>query len=187
LICVFLDRDGTLIRHRPYLADPMCVQLLPTVVEGLTTLVEAGCKLFLHSNQSGIGRGYFSLDDTMACNDEMLRQIGLGPRLFEGTCLCPEAPDQTIVYRKPSPKYAQEVIAQYGVTEHDICYVGDNISDLLTARNLGCLGLGVSTGVGDLGSFLSQSGLDSRFPVFESFAGAARHLLAHFQGANVPD
>jgi D-glycero-D-manno-heptose 1,7-bisphosphate phosphatase len=188
LICVFLDRDGTLIRHRPYLADPACVHLLPTVVEGLTALVHAGCKLFLHSNQSGIGRGYFSLTDAIACNDEMLRQIGLGPELFEGICVCPEAPDQAIVYRKPSPKYALEIMEKYRVTKRDICYVGDNISDLLTAQNLGCLGLGVSTGVDDLRLLLGQSGLvAARFPVFESFADAAKHMLAQFQGANAPD
>jgi D-glycero-D-manno-heptose 1,7-bisphosphate phosphatase len=184
LNCVFLDRDGTLIRHRPYLADAACVELLPTVVEGLTELAKIGCQLFLHTNQSGIGRGYFSLTDAIACNDEMLRQIGLGPEIFAGVCLCPEAPDQTVVYRKPSPKYALEIIANYGITKRDICYLGDNISDLLTARNLGCMGVGVSTGVHDLRPMLRQIGLAEQFPVFDSFIDAAKHVVAHFYRAN---
>ena len=185
--CVFIDRDGTLIRHRPYLADPACVELLPTVAQGLAELDNAGCKLFLHSNQSGIGRGYFSLADAIACNDEMLRQIGLGPELFEGVCVCPEAPDQVVVYRKPSPKYALEIVAKYRITERDICYVGDNISDLMTARNLGCMGIGVSTGVHDLRPMLQQSGLEKRYPIFDNFADAAKHVVAHFQRANAAD
>lgn len=185
--CVFLDRDGTLIRYLPYLADPACVELLPGVAEGLAELAIAGCKLFLHSNQSGIGRGYFSLSDAHACNDEMLRQIGLGPELFSGICLCPETPGQAVVYRKPSPKYALEIIAKYGITERDICYLGDNISDLLTARNLGCMGLGLSTGVRNLRPMLQQSGLAEQFLVFDKFTDAAKHVLTHFQRANAAD
>ena len=185
--CVFLDRDGTLIRHRPYLADPACVELLPTVVEGLTELAKIGCQLFLHTNQSGIGRGYFSLTDAIACNDEMLRKIGLGPELFAGVCLCPEAPDETVVCRKPSSRYGLEIIAKYGITKRDICYLGDDISDLLTARNLGCMGIGVSTGVHDLQRMLQQNGLAEQYPVFDSFTDAAKHALAYFQRANAAD
>jgi D-glycero-D-manno-heptose 1,7-bisphosphate phosphatase len=187
LNCVFLDRDGTLITHRPYLSDPACVNLLPTVIEGLREFISAGCKLFLHSNQSGIGRGYFSLADAIACNDEMLQQIGLGPELFAGICLCPEAPDQPVVYRKPSPRYALEIIAKYNLTKRDVCYLGDNISDLLTARNIGCSGFGISTGVHDLLPMLRDSGLANQFPIFSSFADAAKHAIAHFQAGNAGD
>ena len=63
---VVLDRDGTLIRHVPYLSRPEQVEVLPGVVAGLTELRKAGCKLFLHTNQSGIGRGYFSLEEALA-------------------------------------------------------------------------------------------------------------------------
>jgi len=184
LKCVFVDRDGTLIRHRPYLADPANVELLPTVADGLTEFVSAGCKLFLHSNQSGIGRGYFSQSDALACNEEMLRQIGLGPQLFAGVCMCPETPDQAVIYRKPSPKYALEIIAKYGITRHDICYLGDNSSDMLTARNLGCLGVALSTGVHDLRPMLQQSGFGDGFPVFDNFMDAAKHVLSHFRHQN---
>jgi histidinol-phosphate phosphatase family protein len=136
--CVFLDRDGTLIRHIPYLCDLRQVQLLPTVVSGLGELLKADCRLFLHTNQSGIGRGYFSLREALACNSEMIRQIGLGPDLFAGVCLCPEAPGQPIEYRKPSPKYAREVMITYATDVRRLCYIGDNITDLMTAREVGC-------------------------------------------------
>src|SRR3990167_5676377 len=104
MVYIVLDRDGTLIRNKHYLSDPELVEVLPTVVGGLTKLIKSGCKLFLHTNQSGIGRGYFSLADAIECNNEMLRQIGLGDNLFKDICLCPETPDQGIHYRKPSPK-----------------------------------------------------------------------------------
>jgi len=184
LKCVFIDRDGTLIRHRPYLADPAQVELLPTVVDGLNEFVSAGCELYLHSNQSGIGRGYFSQSDALACNDEMLRQIGLGPQLFAGVCICPESPEQIANYRKPSPKYALEIISKYGITRDDVCYLGDNVSDMLTARNLGCLGVALSTGVHSLQSMLRQSGFADDFPIFDNFMDAAKHVLTHFRYAH---
>ena len=180
---VFLDRDGTLIRHVPYLCDPNDVQILPTVVDGLTELVRAECKLFLHTNQSGIGRGYYSLADAVACNEKMLSQIGLGRALFDDVCLCPEAPNQEVSYRKPSPKYAHEVMARYAAEKSRLCYVGDNISDLLTAKNVGCAGVGVNTGGYDLRELLRRYDLE-QFPVFDNFLDAASHVVDHFRRSN---
>jgi D-glycero-D-manno-heptose 1,7-bisphosphate phosphatase len=178
---VVLDRDGTLIRHVPYLSRPEQVEVLPGVVAGLTELRKAGCKLFLHTNQSGIGRGYFSLEEALACNEEMLSQIGLGAQLFESVCVAPEAPDQPADYRKPSLKFGAELIEKYKVKPHDLCYVGDNVSDLLAAKNIGCHGIGVNTGLHDLRLLLREQQLEDRFPVFESFLDAVSHLLAHDQ------
>lgn len=177
-ICVFLDRDGTLIRHIPYLCDPRRVELLPTVVPGLTQLAAAGCKLFLHTNQSGIGRGYFSLEQALACNEEMMQQIGLGPDLFADVCVCPEVPDEPARYRKPSPSYGREIIERYATTASCAYYLGDNLSDLLTARNLGCTGVGVNTGIEDLQLLLRDAGLQNEFAVFNTFIEAATHIVA---------
>lgn len=174
---IVLDRDGTLIRHIPYLCDPAQVQLLPTVKEGLAKLVKSGRKLFLHTNQSGVGRGYFSLSDAIACNDEMLRQIGLGKNLFEDICLCPESPGQELNYRKPSSKYGLELISKYSASKNEICYVGDNITDLLTAHNIGCVGVGVDTGGHDLRQMLRDHGLEDHFPVFDNFLEATNYIL----------
>lgn len=174
---VFLDRDGTLIRHIPYLCDPLQVELLPTVRQGLELLTGSGCKLFLHTNQSGIGRGYFSLTEAQACNQAMLRQIGMGGDLFVDVCLCPEVPGQEILYRKPSPKFALETFARHAFEKEDAYYVGDNLTDLLTAKNVCCHGVGVNTGVMDLRDGLRKQGLEEIFPVFDSFAAAAAYIV----------
>jgi D-glycero-D-manno-heptose 1,7-bisphosphate phosphatase len=177
---VFLDRDGTLVRHVPYLSAPSEIELLPTVVAGLEELLAAGCKLFLHSNQSGIGRGYFSMADAVACNEAMIKRIGLGHELFAEVRLCPETPDGEIAYRKPSPNYAREVMAKYGASADMLCYVGDNVTDLMTAHNVGCAGVGVSTGVPGLTQLLREHGLQ-HFPVFDTFREAAGHIVNHFR------
>jgi D-glycero-D-manno-heptose 1,7-bisphosphate phosphatase len=177
--CVFIDRDGTLIRHVPYLCDVERVELLPTVVEGLSELRAAGCKLFLHSNQSGIGRGYFSPAQAEACNVRMLQCLGLGADLFDEVRLCPEAPEQEIAYRKPSPRYALEVMAKYAADRRDLCYIGDNVTDLLTARNVGCAAVGVTTGVAELRRSALEHGLECA--VFETFLDAARYVVSDFK------
>lgn len=179
-----LDRDGTLIRHIPYLCDPGHVEVLPTVVAGLTAFVKSEFKLFLHTNQSGIGRGYFSLADAVACNNEMLKQIGLGHELFEDICVCPETPDQDLYFRKPSPEYGLAIIAKYAIQKSDICYLGDNVTDLLTAKNIGCMGVGVNTGLHDLRQMLEERNLEECFPVFDNFLDAANYIVSYNRRPN---
>jgi D-glycero-D-manno-heptose 1,7-bisphosphate phosphatase len=175
---VVIDRDGTLIRHIPYLCDPAQVELLPGVREGMTRLKAAGCLLFLHTNQSGVGRGYFKLEAALRCNDEMVRQLGMGEQLFEAVCVSPEAPNAPVEFRKPSPRFGRELLVRYDASAQDLCYIGDNVSDLLTAHNIGCLGIGVSTGVHDLERELASEGLNGMFPIVEGFLAAAECLLA---------
>lgn len=172
-----MDRDGTLIKYIPYLSDPLLVEVLPTVAFGLQKLKEAGCLLFLHTNQSGIARGYFSEEAAIGCNDEMLNQLNLGLDLFDGICVCPEAPDGVVEYRKPSPRFGLELINRFNCDRNDIFYIGDNISDLLTAKNIGCRGVGVNTGVQDLRQELARENLASSFTVHDSFMAAVDHLL----------
>jgi D-glycero-D-manno-heptose 1,7-bisphosphate phosphatase len=173
---VFLDRDGTLIRHIPYLHDPGAVELLPTVTEGLLLLRAAGCRLYLHTNQAGVGRGYFTLAEAVACNDSMLARIGLGVDLFAEICVAPERPDQPAQYRKPSPRFAREIMDRARLGVADLCYVGDNLSDLETARNVGCAAAGLTTGVHDLRALAAGAGL-SNYPLFDRFVDAARWIV----------
>lgn len=175
---VILDRDGTLIRHVPYLADPAKVELLPTVLDGLRALRAVDCTLYLHTNQSGVGRGYFTLDDVVACNQAMIDHLGLGAAVFSEICVAPEHPDGRIVYRKPSPAWGQGLMRRRKLDATSLCYVGDSLADLHTARNLGCLGIGVNTGEFDLRAVLAAEGLADLFPVVDRFSDAADLILA---------
>ncbi|MFM7131889.1 MAG: HAD-IIIA family hydrolase, partial [bacterium] len=74
---VFLDRDGTLIIERNYLSCPDQVEILPGVVEGLKQLAEAGYLLVIVTNQSGVGRGYFTLERVAEVHDRMFALLGL--------------------------------------------------------------------------------------------------------------
>ena len=134
---IFLDRDGTLIENRHYLSSPEGVAVLPGVRDALARAREAGTKLFLFTNQSGVGRGYFTLADVEAVNWRMIDAIGLGDDLFAGICVAPERPDEPPVYRKPSPRFIQEMLAEHGLAAEAAWMVGDAPSDWEAGINAG--------------------------------------------------
>jgi D-glycero-D-manno-heptose 1,7-bisphosphate phosphatase len=91
---LFLDRDGTLIVDKVYLADPAGVELIAGSSEALRRARSLGFKLFLFTNQSGIGRGLHTLEDTHRVNARMEDLLGLPAPVFDAVCVAPEAPDQ---------------------------------------------------------------------------------------------
>ena len=110
---VFLDRDGTLIKDVHYLKDPKDIKLIEGVGEALVHMKKSGYSLFMHTNQSGIARGYYDWDDVHACNRHMLELYGLEHDFWNGICIAPEHPDGELGYRKPSEKYQLEMIKKF--------------------------------------------------------------------------
>lgn len=134
---IFLDRDGTLIEHVPYLASADGVIVLPGVREALSLAMQHGAKLFLFTNQSGVGRGYFTLADVESVNQRMIDLIGLGDDVFTGICIAPEHPDDPPVYRKPCPRYILETLAAHAIAADEAWMIGDAPSDWQAGRNAG--------------------------------------------------
>jgi len=126
---VFLDRDGTLIENRHYLASPEGVVLLPGVPEAVGAMLAAGTRLFLFTNQSGVGRGYFTLTDVEAVNRRMIELLGHGADVFTRICIATERPDEPQVYRKPSPRFIREMLTEHGIQAAAAWMVGDSPAD----------------------------------------------------------
>jgi len=143
---LFLDRDGTLILDKDYLSDPEGVELIPDVTEALKSARDLGYLLFLFTNQSGIGRGYHTLEDAQACNQRMLDLLDLGDDLFAAICIAPEAPDQISAYRKPSPRFILEMRAKHSLDPQQCWMVGDRESDLEAGLNAHINAVAVCTG-----------------------------------------
>jgi D-glycero-D-manno-heptose 1,7-bisphosphate phosphatase len=143
---LFLDRDGTLIIDKVYLADPAGVELLPGAAGALRRARELGFRLFLFTNQSGIGRGYHTLANTERVNARLEELLGLPRPVFDGVCIAPEAPGQPAVYRKPSPRFILETVAQHHLDPATCYMVGDSPADILSALNAGIHPVVVRTG-----------------------------------------
>src|SRR2546423_9218443 len=101
---VFLDRDGTLIVDKDYLSRPQDVVIFRGVETALKRLQNAGFKLFIVSNQSGVGRGYFTMHDCEKVNQHLADQLKKDGVRFEKIYIAPEAPDEPSRGRKPSPQ-----------------------------------------------------------------------------------
>lgn len=171
---LFLDRDGTLIVDKVYLADPAGVELVPGAAAALARARRLGYRLFLFTNQSGIGRGYHTLADTQRVNARMEELLALPTPIFDGVCIAPEAPGQPSLYRKPSPRFITETLAQFHLNPAESWMVGDAASDIGAALAAGIRAAAVRTGKIDPAKIPEVA--EGRVPVFDDFAGFVASL-----------
>lgn len=144
---LFLDRDGTLNVDIHHLHEPDRLELIPGTREALEKARAAGYLLFLHTNQSGVGRGIFTLDNVHACNTRMLELIGLGSDLFLKVCIAPEHPERDEpVYRKPSPRFIREMAAAHGLDVAQCWMLGDRQSDWQAGLSAGARAAALRSG-----------------------------------------
>jgi histidinol-phosphate phosphatase family protein len=132
-----LDRDGTLIEERQYLSDPENVALLPGAAEALLSLQRAGFKLFVLSNQSGVGRGLFSMHDVERVQHRMARSFARHGVHFEKMYVAPEAPGHPSRGRKPSPRFILDARDAFHLDLPSSFVIGDKWSDLECGWNAG--------------------------------------------------
>jgi D-glycero-D-manno-heptose 1,7-bisphosphate phosphatase len=146
---LFLDRDGTLIFDRHFLADPAGVELIPGAAEALRRAQSLGYKLFLHTNQSGVGRGLHSMEDVHRCNVRMEELIGLPRPLFTEICIAPEKPEDPSLYRKPSPRFILESVEKHGLDRAHCWMVGDREADVQAGLRAGIQAAALCSGKND--------------------------------------
>jgi HAD superfamily hydrolase (TIGR01662 family) len=89
----------------------------------------------LFSNQSGVSRGLFTLEDVELCNSRMFELLGCRDDVFTETCVAPEMPNDTSGYRKPSPRFILEMMKKYNLSAKNSYMVGDKESDVLSGLN----------------------------------------------------
>jgi D-glycero-D-manno-heptose 1,7-bisphosphate phosphatase len=139
---IFLDRDGTIIEDKNYISRPEEVIVLPGAAAALQNLQAAGFKLFIVSNQSGVGRGYFSLADVEKVNEHIRQEFGREGVKFEKIYIAPEAPDTPSRGRKPSPQFLFDARDEFGIDLAQSYMMGDKLIDLecgWNARVRGCI------------------------------------------------
>lgn len=188
---IFLDRDGTLIVDKPYQTNPAGIELLPGAVEGLSALRDAGYRLIVVTNQSGIARGYFDvralvlmhqrLNALLAANDLYLTAYYFCPHHVAGRvpglahpCAC----------RKPAPGMILRAAADWSIDLRRSWMIGDLPTDIAAATAAGCRALqvgicenGASERPGDLreaAKWIIASGGRGSTPAVEAHRSARR-------------
>lgn len=143
---VFFDRDGTLMEDVDYCGDPADVHVFPCAPDALRRLKDAGFRLFIVTNQSGIGRGYFDDDSYRAVETELRRQVG--DELIDATYHCPHSPDEHCACRKPAPQMLLDAAREHDLDLSRSFLVGDKTSDIDCGRAAGVRTILVRTGYG---------------------------------------
>jgi D-glycero-D-manno-heptose 1,7-bisphosphate phosphatase len=174
LKALFLDRDGTLILDKHYLSDPAGVEVIPGIPGALARARGLGYKLFLFTNQSGIGRGLHSLEDALRCNARMEELIGLSGPLFTDVCIAPESSEQPVAYRKPSPRFIVESLARHALDPAQCWMVGDREADIQAGLNAKIRAAGVCTGKYDAAGWKA---LNLGVPIFPTLVEFAATLI----------
>lgn len=170
---VFLDRDGTLIPDVGYPRDPNEIRLLPGIAPALTELREAGFRLVIVSNQSGIGRGLLTGDDLYRVHARLVELFTARGVQFDGAYYCPHAPDENCECRKPLPGLLRAAAGELRLDLSRSYMVGDKPSDVQAGRAAGCRCVLLRRpGIHPVGS--DDSGADA---IVEDFAAACRWIL----------
>ena len=134
---VFLDRDGVLLEEGAYVHRVADAVILPGVPAALRRLHDADFLLFIVTNQSGIGRGYYTLADMHAVNRWLAEEVGRAGARFHEVYFAPEAPEQPSRGRKPSPQFLFDARDEFGVDLGESFMVGDKLTDLECGWNGG--------------------------------------------------
>ena len=145
---VMLDRDGTLNVERDYLSDPAGLELLPGVPQALRRLRDLGFGLVVVSNQSGVGRGYFTLETVDLIHDKLRALLAAEGASVDAIYICPHAPDQPCDCRKPLPGMVDQAVAEFGFDPARGFVVGDKEADIDLAHSVGAKAILVRTGWG---------------------------------------
>ncbi len=134
---VFLDRDGTIIEDTHYLHRPEQVVIFPGAAPALKRLQNAGFKLIIVSNQSGVGRGYYTVAELEDVNRHVCEELGRHGVRFQKIYFSLEAPDQPSRGRKPSPQFLFDARDEFALDLGESYMIGDKLLDLECGWNAG--------------------------------------------------
>ncbi len=138
---VILDRDGTINVDTGYACEIKDLKFLPGAIEGLKKLAGAGYVLMVISNQSGIGRGYFSRRKTDKFNDAMIKILAKNGVKISGVYICPHAPEDDCACRKPDSLLFEKAIWDFGIDVFRSWCIGDRERDLIPGNKLKIKGI----------------------------------------------
>ncbi|MFI5332137.1 MAG: D-glycero-alpha-D-manno-heptose-1,7-bisphosphate 7-phosphatase [Desulfobaccales bacterium] len=179
---VFLDRDGTINEEVEYPDRLDQILLFPQAAPAIRRLNEAGLKVVVVSNQSGVGRGYFPLAFVHEVHRYLNQHLAAAGARLDGLYVCPHGPDEGCPCRKPKPELILRAARDLDLDLAHSYLVGDRYRDLETAANAGVIGILVLTGYGRRELEINRHRAEVQ-PVYvaQDLADAAAWILADLQ------
>jgi D-glycero-D-manno-heptose 1,7-bisphosphate phosphatase len=173
---VILDRDGVInFDSAQFIKSPAEWKPIPGSLEAIARLNQAGYRVVVATNQSGVGRGLFDMDTLNTIHDKMHKALfTLGGRV-DAVFYCPHAADSDCDCRKPKPGMYKRIAETLNVNLAGVPAIGDSLRDLQAGAAVGCLPILVLTGKG------AKTKADGNLPdgtlEFADLAAAVDHLL----------
>ncbi|PKO83295.1 MAG: D-glycero-beta-D-manno-heptose-1,7-bisphosphate 7-phosphatase [Betaproteobacteria bacterium HGW-Betaproteobacteria-11] len=173
---VILDRDGVInADSAQFIKSPDEWKPIPGSLEAIARLNQAGYRVVLATNQSGLGRGLFEMDTLNAIHDKMLKALAQVGGRIDAIFFCPHTNADDCACRKPKPGMLEEIAARFNADLTDVPAVGDALRDLQAAVAVGARPILVLTGKGQ--KTAANPELPPGTPIFPDLAAAVAHLL----------
>lgn len=175
---IILDRDGVINEDSDdYIKSTDEWIPIPGSLDAIARLNHAGYSVAIASNQSGIARGYFSLETLAAMNVKMNDMLSpLGGRV-DAMFFCPHGPKDGCDCRKPRPGMLTEIGNRFQTGLSDVLFVGDNINDIKAAQAAGAKPVIVRTGKGEQTANIIAENNMNNIPVYDDLAGIVNSIL----------
>ena len=174
---VILDRDGVInFDSAQFIKSPDEWKPIPGSLEAIARLNQAGFRVVLATNQSGVGRGLFDMATLNAIHDKMSKLLGQYGGRIDALFYCPHAADSKCECRKPNPGMFEEIAKRFNVSLAGVPAIGDSLRDLEAAAAMGAQPILVKTGKGE--KTLEAGNLPDNTLIFADLAEAVKYLLS---------
>ncbi len=173
---VILDRDGV-INHDSdqFIKSPEEWKPIPGSLEAIARLSQAGYRVVVANNQSGVGRGLFDMAVLNAIHDKMCKAVAQAGGRIDAIFFCPHAADANCGCRKPKSGMIEEIAARYNMSLERVPAIGDSLRDLQATARLGAQPILVLTGKGV--KTRAAGGLPEGTLIYPDLAAAAATLV----------
>lgn len=175
---IVLDRDGVInFDSDDYIKSVEEWIPIPGSIEAIAKLSQSGYQIFIATNQSGIGRGYYDITTLNAMHDKLESLVGRLGGTITGIVYCPHKPDEFCICRKPNTGLLTQIEENFNVKLKGQPFVGDSLKDLQCAQSFNCQGILVRSGKGEI-TLKNAGTLVKDAPVFLNLAHYVTLLLS---------
>jgi D-glycero-D-manno-heptose 1,7-bisphosphate phosphatase len=174
---IILDRDGVInYDSDKFIKSPEEWKPLPGSLEAIASLCQAGYRVVVATNQSGVGRGLFDMPMLNAIHEKMHKACAQAGGRIDAIYFCPHAADAGCECRKPKSGMIEEIAERYGMDLKGVPSVGDSLRDLEASARLGAQPFLVLTGKGQ--KTQAKGGLPEGTLVYPDLAAVVASLIA---------
>jgi D-glycero-D-manno-heptose 1,7-bisphosphate phosphatase len=173
---IILDRDGVINQDSAsFIKGPEEWKAIPGSVEAIARLTQAGYRVVVATNQSGIGRGLFDMATLNTINAKMHKVVNQAGGRIEAIFYCPDTAESDSPYRKPNPGMMVEIGERFATPLAEVPAVGDSLRDLQAAAAAKAQPILVLTGKG--AKTLEAGGLPEGTKIYPDLAAVAAALV----------